>query len=348
MNTVSLLGWHAIAMTTARTERSFTQLRRRLETAGLSRQFVRSALVPSWWSKEHERVESLLPEVEIAVARFLRTPIATVQDPAQALTLPTVNAKLKRPKGRETSELAPSIYAALAVAGAAVRNLRKKEAYEPLPEDPQDWRASILRDYKMVTLRSLLKSLWAHGVPVVHLSNLDGMKKFCGMACCVDGRPVIVLAWGDKSTPKTLSVLAHEAGHIARGHVAVDTPMIDVDDADDETEAEEKQANAYARRLLGEHIAELGDKANPPSATELALAARDKSRELHTDPGLLVHMWCVRTSQYPLERAALRVLDRLNGPGVVHEAMRAYIDFDNASETDSSLLRCAAEPVPES
>lgn len=67
---------------------SFSNLMRRLSAAGFKRDVVRTALLPDWWDDSLAHEGSILPEVEIRVARFLNRPIAEVRDPAVSLRAP--------------------------------------------------------------------------------------------------------------------------------------------------------------------------------------------------------------------------------------------------------------------
>lgn len=344
------------------TKRNFRNLARRLELAGLGKDFVRAAILPEWWGREHEQNLNLLPEVEFSVARFLKTSVEAVRDPLQELAVPDVHAKLRKPRHLAEDQLSPSVFAAVSIAEAVVRNLRRKVDFRPLPEDPMVWREELLAGVKeCVTLRTIVAGLWARGIPVVHIHRLP-TKKFRGMVCCVEDRPVVLLAWNGNDSPRFLTDTAHEAGHIAQGHVKIGRPMLDEEEAvEDEPSMDglfdepdlaaargddEKAADGYGYRVLkgNAHFDPFKLMSNPPPGMPLGMVlakrARAMGKELSTDAGLLVNQWAFKTGQYKLRKYALRVLDKQNGLRILREYMQYNIDFESASETDSALLRC--------
>ena len=78
-------------------QHGFTSLMRRLSDAGFKPNFARVAVLPDWWAPACDDDASLLPEVEIRVARFIGAPLDLVRDPAASLTTPTYErAHLRR------------------------------------------------------------------------------------------------------------------------------------------------------------------------------------------------------------------------------------------------------------
>ena len=62
------------------TNNSFNSLMKRLSSAGFTRKFVDSALLPEWWEEPNSRDPELLPELEIRVARFLNVPLSSIKE----------------------------------------------------------------------------------------------------------------------------------------------------------------------------------------------------------------------------------------------------------------------------
>lgn len=323
-----------------------------MKKAGFPDDFVKTALLPDWWGPEADSDPLLVPEVEIAVARFLRLPVAEVMDPARTLLAPQVGGLLRSDKSRD--KLAPAMFAAESIAGAVVRNLRDVPIYSPLPDDALDWRRALLRNADAVTLRTLVRGLWDHGIPVVRVSTLPS-PKFRGMACIVDERPVVLLAWGGDDHPHFLIDAAHEAGHIARGHVQPDCPT--VDESDDESDgmkdaverSKERSAKEYCWMLLGglsgvpafSEVASGSPKTmKPDQFTSLAL---DTGRNRQIDAALVAHVWGLETKAFGLRKWALKTFEKATeASNLLDGFMKRHITLRSASETDSRLLGCLA------
>lgn len=159
--------------------------------------------------------------------------------------------------------------ALLALAESLAR--RSALAYEgragTVPSDPSELRAALLAEGGQITLASLLRWCWANGVVVV---PMDAKAGFSAGVWRLGPQPVVVIKEAPSYQAHWLFALAHELGHIARGHVA-DAGVVDVDrgisQSDDE---QEREANAYALDLLvPDHtamLAEVRRRAEGPEA----------------------------------------------------------------------------------
>lgn len=116
-----------------------------------------------------------------------------------------------------------------------------------VPEDPSTLREAIFGNGAEITLEALVRWCWQAGIMVIPMEAAGG---FSAGAWVIGEQPVVVV----KETPDFkaywLFALAHELGHLARGHVGR-TGLVDLQSAwkgqDDE---QEKEANAYALELL--------------------------------------------------------------------------------------------------
>jgi transcriptional regulator with XRE-family HTH domain len=80
----------------------------------------------------------------------------------------------------------------------------------PIPTDPNEMRDSIVSTYGTCDLRSALRFLWDHGVPVL---PLRGSGAFHGATWRHDGRNVIVLKQRSPHEQRWLYDILHEAFH---------------------------------------------------------------------------------------------------------------------------------------
>lgn len=331
---------------TQSTAHSYRTLMVRLQDAGFGGPFSQ-VLLPDWWSKECESDVSLLPEIEIAVARLLRLPIATVRNPALALQPNTFpNARLRTKASTTRSGIAASMHAAITVAGAVVRNLTDDEEYESIPEDPLVWRKQILAKHPKGTalgLNELVGDLWERRIPVIHLKVVPS-PKFQGLACIVNGRPVIILAWNTDASAELLFHCAHEAGHIAKRHVAEDRPVFD-ETQDSSTDPIEVEATEYALALLNG-----AKKPSLPSAVfsahQLVRLADEASVKPRIDPGHIILSWGHIHSEWQISRAALRMGGMSKGgKATLDKAFLKHVNVEDASETDRRLLQCVTDEL---
>jgi hypothetical protein len=326
--------------------RSFRRLSQRLRDVGLTKKFVETALLPEWWDSADKDDPAQLSQVEFAVARFLRMPLESVQDPRCPLELPPVSAQLRRSQRNAERDLSPAIASAIAIAGAATRNLKDVPEYSPIPKNPVDWRAQIIEGRKAVTVQGIVSDLWGHGIPVLQIATLP-RPAFRGLACMVEQRPVILLGTTTYYEPSLLIDLAHEGGHIALGHVTPETPTLDVAIDAEESELEpdyEKEAISYCYRALGGENGHFQVRSLANSSVNdplhLARLANLKGNDLGIDSGLLVLFWQFETGRQSWANAAVRKLGKLRGRKIIAEFTEKHIDIDCAPETDASLLRC--------
>ena len=321
---------------------TFNTLMRRLAQAGFSKNFVTTAILPDWWEADCGSDPSLLPDLEIRVARFLGQSMAKIRDASIGLAAPTyANAQLRRVGNIDADRLRPAIHAALAVAGAIVRSL-KDEVPGPAspPLNALEWRKEILGTAaKSVTLDFLLGALARRGIPVVPLLT-SPEPKFQGLACVVAGRPVVLLGHQIQDPGRVAFIVSHEAGHIAAGDCDADAPVVDADDEADDMSPIEVAADLFAIRTLTGRDTVPHVEASDFKA--LAERAFDIESTKGVDAGVVIANWARRNSDYQTAGMALKALYRSQGAGVIlRDHLTRLIDVTSASESDRFLLRCA-------
>ena len=206
---------HIYWRSTVTTRSDRNSLLRRLSRAGFKRDFVRPAIFPDWWEDSLESDSSLLPEIELRVARFLGISVADVRNPAQPLAAPSApNTVLKKTVSVDVDSLRPAIHAARRVAEAVVRNIKTREV-TALPQSAEEWRRELVTGRDPVTFEKMLSDLWNRGIPVVPLACLPS-PSFQGIATIIEGRPVIVIGQRHDIPGRVGFFVAHEAGHRSR------------------------------------------------------------------------------------------------------------------------------------
>lgn len=301
---------------------------------------MRSAILPEWWHQECAVDSDLLPEIELRVARFLGVSVSQVRDPGATLSAPRyVGARLRRVRDVDHDRLTPAIHSALQISGAVVRSLREHETSEAaLPSDGLRWREELSVSGRSVTLDDILGDLWRRGIPVVPLETLPA-PSFQGLACVVEGHPVILLGHKHDEPGRLAFVVTHEAAHIAAGDCRPDQPVVDEDEVIRDEADMERAADRYATRVL------VGRDVPPRLEGEgyksLANYAAELESETGADASLLLFAWAAESGDYSTATMAVKALYRgSGGRRKLREHFDRHVDLESATETDRALLRC--------
>jgi transcriptional regulator with XRE-family HTH domain/Zn-dependent peptidase ImmA (M78 family) len=130
-------------------------------------------------------------------------------------------------------------YLALVLLGATTDLPRR-----PLPNDAQEFRASVLRSYGALTLDAVLRYVWSLGIPVLPLADPGA---FHGACWRVDGRNVIVLKQKTAFVGRWLFDLLHEYRHAAENP---DGDLAIVEAEETQQDQEELVASQFAGDVL--------------------------------------------------------------------------------------------------
>lgn len=324
---------------------NFKTLMDRLSRAGFKRDFATLAILPDWWHAECADDESVLPEIELRIARFLGAPLSVVRDPQLPLAAPErPGAQLRRVRDIDRKRIEPAIHTAVSIAGAVVRNLRRPARVRTPPANPLDWRNELERSNRPVTLDVVSRDLWMRGVPIVPIGCLPA-PKFQGAVCVVHDRPVVLVGHKNDEPARVAFLVTHEAGHLAAGDCTPDMPVIDEEEISDASDMEQR-ADRYAQTVL------MGVVAVPElegaDFRQLARRALVFERATGAEASAALLAWAVRNDRYPLAIQAIKALYRgVGARKTLRQHFLEHVDFRAASETDRELLRCVDfEPEP--
>ena len=201
----------------------------------------------------------------------------------------------------------------------------------------------------MLSFDGLLSLCWRYGVPVIPLPNLPvGVRKMDGAALQVGDRPVIVLAKKKSSRAWLSFILAHEMGHIVRGHLQPGSSIVDIslqETAEYSSESlddrEEAEADAFALEVLGgqyveEQIATWSRDAEP---VELAVNARAASQVHGIEAGNFILRHAFNTKRWPDAVSALRFLSEdLNPQDSLLSHLQRNLKLDLIAEDLQDLV----------
>jgi hypothetical protein len=116
-----------------------------------------------------------------------------------------------------------------------------------VPANPQALRRAVIGDATEMTLEALVDWSWKAGIVVAPMEAAGG---FSAGAWVFGSQPVVVIKEAPDFMAYWLFALAHELGHLARGHVT-GGGLIDVERGwEGQSDRQEVEANAYALELL--------------------------------------------------------------------------------------------------
>ncbi len=311
---------------------------RRLSAAGFKSKFARLAVLPDWWAPACDDDDSLLPDVEIRVARFIGAPLEVVRDPSAALATPTYEgALLRRVRDINRDRLRSAIHAALQIGAAVLRGMETSSVRLP-PKDPIAWRNEIKRSGSVLQLGDVLSDLWARGIPVAHVATLPA-PSFQGLAAIVDGRPVIILAHDLDEPARLAFIIAHEVAHIVNGDCSSGHPVVDEEEEVADESPIEQLADDYAVAFLTGGVQVPSIQAT--QYKDLALKAAAVEKSLGVDASSVVWAWARKNGNYALATMAAQALYRTKGgKRLLRTQFDQHVDLEATSDSDRTLLRC--------
>ncbi len=286
---------------------SSRRLKAELRKAGLSNEAIQAAW-PSWWSQNAEGSPSAQAELRFALARKLGLSAPGLLSNEVSFVW-NEEAKFKHQHPDDESTNAPLASFAIAVgqllSSASIAVVNKQNL------DAVTIRRSILNVRQYVDLQGLLVVCWSIGVPVIHLRvfplNIKGMHAVAVRA----GVGYAILLGRDASYPAPVAFdLAHELGHIARGHLSNATAMIDADDPISQIrdrDREETEADQFALMLLtGQAEPDIRSNITQYTARQLARAAMASGQARRIEPGTLALCAAHRTAAWQTAFGAMK------------------------------------------
>lgn len=218
-----------------------------------------------------------------------------------------------------------------------------------VPADPGELRKAVLGDATEMTLEALLRWCWDAGVVVVPML---GRGAFSAGAWTIGEQPVVVLKEAPDYFAYWLFALAHELGHLARGHVTR-RGLVDVERAwEGDDDQQEREANAYALDLLvpghGEMLDEIRRRSAGPKASEKfkfkAIAAAEE-RGFNAGLVLLIAAFGLPDVARPGDRwgsANNEAAREGSARRLVAEYFAANVDLERLDRLDALLLQALA------
>ncbi|EGT4448148.1 ImmA/IrrE family metallo-endopeptidase [Cronobacter malonaticus] len=325
------------------TNKPMSRIYEKISKAGFNYAFI-SKVLPAWWDDSLADTPSGKQYASLHLARVFSLSPESLKDSSESASFSLGgNHRFKHRVNLGEEDLNVATAVAYSAARIAAENFKiPYAAHADLSW--QTIREKLLQDKKWVDLSSLIGFCHSVGIPIVYIKNFPtGAAKMAGLALIVSNRPVIVLSQV-KTHGFMLFDLAHELGHIAKGHLNDQNGGVHVDrkieaQSTDDLEAE---ANRYAFGLIGGKeslsIAPTRGYLTGPRLAEAALAYGGKHGIEPTHVALnyghnLGH-WGVAVNAVKSICAG-----QPTDQSVVKQLMMDAIDNENINDDDLELLK---------
>lgn len=300
------------------------KLKQKLRHFGLSKEVVQAAW-PEWWSDEAEFSPSAFNELRFSLSRKLGiTPSSLIEEEEPQFTW-YGDAKFKGLKANTQLEKD-----ALISFGTSISRLLLKTIDQPYPlplgMPPSELRAMFFESGALfIGLPQLLALSWALGIPIIHLRLFPlPSKRMEAMTLQTMSRYVILIGKDAIYPAQIAYYIAHELGHIFKGHLAENMAIIDNEIfKKGSRDTEELEADEFALALLtGSSNPQISPTRAPKNSAELARAALSAAQEYRIEPGTLVLCYAHATKSWRLAQAALKYV--YNNPKPVWREVNQY------------------------
>lgn len=315
-------------------------LRRRLQHAGINPKYLKERILPSWWSDDIARTPAGLAEVHGYLYSRIGIDLESLRDPLAPIRFNRPSVKHRRSRAAGLSELAVAESLATQAARVALRGV--SAIFRHQPDTPGELRAAISSAGKHpVSFEALLDGSWRAGIPVIHLGNFPATaRKMEGLAAMIKGRPAVVLSKNLNSPSWQSFILAHELGHIFRGHLAGNEVLADYQLDSVQSDTHEKEADLFALELLTGSPGLTFSSPYLLKAPLLAAEARRLGASLNIAPGVIVLNYArTKDGAWPLANAAMKHLES-GKPAIecIHRKMIAMLDREQIGEESYDWL----------
>lgn len=330
----------------------------RLSEIGFSEKFVREKALPDWWDEEFEATPGAVVEAAAYVSRRLNLDmISLLKSEATPTFKQSCQAKFKTNPLIENQQ----VFVAQCMASRVAEMLAYTcvPEFKSLPNSATLVRNEILKNQQYVNLEGLLVFCWSCGIPVVHFDGFpktQGVHKFDGMVAFFYERPVIVISLTRRSPAWLLFILAHELGHIIKGHLN-NNAIVDEKINPDSEDAEEIEASEFAvELLLGKPDIGYDTLHKFIEGQQLATYAQNISDRDNVSPGVVVlnYAWgkinrtAIKKDQHRIVWAtankALKIIEGdADAPKQINHYARKYLNLDKLDGDSQDYLELVLE-----
>ncbi|WP_067583469.1 ImmA/IrrE family metallo-endopeptidase [Endozoicomonas ascidiicola] len=314
------------------------KLQSRLHKTGFPIAYVKS-VIPEWWDKSLEASSQSMLMLKMHLSKHLGLDLPSLIDDRMNIRFQEAGrTHYRMTHGKSDSDVV--IAKSLAISVAKLVAAATVVPYKPIPASPSSVRKVIHREYNWVSFEALLDYVWKRGVPVVHLKKLPAKaKKFDGMVVNIDGRPVIILSRMDKAAAWQLFILAHEVGHIGKGHTEDGIVFLDEKLSGADEDEREQEATDYGMHLISGKSDTNIRSASELNGSTLAKASLTFGRKHKVDPGHVALNYGHSMKRMGVARAALNQLpDQYNAMEHMSVVLYQNIDLDLLPDDSQDIL----------
>lgn len=332
-----------------------SQVYKALKELGLSKAHVK-VLLPEWWSAEIEETSDGASELAVIISRRFNLDLQDLLIGRATYKQKDFGIAYKHAASTNQQALNPATQIAKALTLAVLDGMKTPFSGVPPTAAGIETNARNLSASGLPDLEAIATYCWQIGIPVIPLAHLPtGLRKMDGAAMNIMGRPAIILSRNTTSKSWLSFILAHELGHIALGHIAEGSAIIDVKLAqeatqltDNDTDNQEEQANQFALTLLGgtlvpEEIARWSPRL---TSTEIALKSLEFQAAHNFPAGHIALRYGFKYKRWTDAQNALRFMPQdKDHEGVLACLMNKQLDFDKLAEDSVDLITRLTEPV---
>lgn len=329
---------------------TMADLYKRVVAMGLPKKYLKTHIMPDWWTDEVDQDPNVLLEGALYLSRRLNLDIASLLEEDAPHFKASSNPKFKTKKGTDLTQL--DISKAIASRIAEIVAYACPKPYRDITAfSIADIRNQMLSSYPTISLLGVLEFCWSLGIPVIHFAQIPAKaKRFHGMVAYFHGRPVIIVGRKDRFPAWLIFVIAHELGHIFSGHLATDGFILDEEIQLESDDIEEQAANQFAADLLLGSTASYDDHSKYLKGEALAAKAKQLSQGSQNEPSVIaLNIAWKRAKRSQTEEecciawatglAALKILEKdLNAPQQINQFLRQSIQWDDLKEDSQDYL----------
>ena len=312
--------------------RSMADIYRRLNDLGLDRKFVLQTILPENWDDTAANDLAGRQRAESSVCNALGLNSASFDTDSPPLDEQfSTHVDFLSPPQKPALSLTSVISLA-----ARMAQLCRDGLIDPLScwlKDlgPNELREMIMKQHRIVTLSSLLKSSWAMGVPVIPMSYLPAKAaSIDAVVDCTHGQPVIVLCSRHTSPAWIIWHLAFALAHIRTLAAGQRIALVDLLSPD--PAPEQQQASNFATTLIHGEFAPDIDGHDRITGVKLAALARELSHQRGLDAGSVVSGFALKknalggNTRGPADKALINLGIQSGGLEQVTHLLNTRID----------------------
>jgi hypothetical protein len=322
-----------------------TRLYERLAAFGIDRKYVANVALPPGWNDREAVNPAVYSQALSILSRNLNLDLRTLQADDARLAWNDCGPALFK-HNQDLGEADIEQVRCLAIGAARIACQALSLPVAALPVTGIEMRKAILNMGKhYVSLEDLLDHCWNSGIPVLHIARFPAhTRKPDALVSRFQDRPAIVITKQHAYSAWLLFILAHEAGHIALGHLGGGGILVDTKVDASDSDLQEEQANRFALELLTGKPDIQYTAPNSLTAEALAERARIVCQRDGVDPGFVALNYARGKGRSAVGNAALTLIQPDVDPiAAIRSRMCERLDWQSIPRDSRHFLRRITE-----